>query len=414
MARITKPLTALQINKAKGKEKVHKLMDGGGLYLQITPNGSKSWRLRYRVNGKEHTMALGAYPAISLDKARDLRNAYRVQIAMGIDPLKEKEEIKAEQQRLSNERSNTLYWVSLHYFIWKKKSGEMNPVTLDRLIRRFGADFLEDYGDKPLIDITVDDIKAVLLVMHTRGAKESSRRFYTQLLFFYDWALHSGYMDNNTTPISMISKKHLLPMDKTKKQNYPIIDDPKLLGELLRDIDNAPCEYPVRQMLKVLPHLIVRPKNIREMTWNEIDLEKKLWIIPAHKMKMGITHIVPLTDYVIEVLKETRDQWSYDKELVFASYRTLKVVSDNTPNTCLKRIKKGKWKGKIVTHSFRGIFSTFANNDLQWNSKVIEAVLAHGLSNEVEKAYNRADYLEERKKIHKWWTDYLLELKNQP
>ncbi len=186
----------------------------------------------------------------------------------------------------------------------------------------------------------------------------------------------------------------------------------------MRDIDNAPCDYGTRQLLRVLPHLVVRPKNIREMEWDEIKLEEKLWVIPAHKMKMGIAHVVPLTDHVIDILLETKKQWTLSNTLVFASYRTLKVVSDNTPNTCLKRISKGKWEGRVVTHSFRGIFSTIANQAVdkeekpRWDSKVIEVVLAHGLSNAIEKSYNRADYLDQRKKMHKWWTDYLLELKD--
>jgi len=406
-------LDATTVKNARGKEKTYKLMDGKGLYLQITPSGSKAWRYRYRINGKERTMSLGSYSEKNkLADARILRNEYKSQIDKGIDPLNEKAKVIEEQRLLITQKTNTLYWVALQYFIWKRKSGELNPTTLKRLIRRFGEEFTAKYGNTPIIEITKEDLKEVLLSIHTRGAKESSRRFYTQLLFFYDWALHEEYIE--TPIIQSISKKHLLPIDRKAKANYPIITDKLELGELLRDIDDAPCEYPTRQMLKIFPHVVVRPKNLREMEWNEISWDEKIWIIPKEKMKTGVTHVIPLTNYVLEILKETQEKWSSGRDLVFPSYRTGKVLSEATPNTCLSRIDKGKWKGKVVTHSFRGIFSTIANQDLQWSSKVIEASLAHSLSSDVEKAYNRADYLEERRKLHKWWTDYLLKLKSQP
>lgn len=412
MARITKPLTVKEIEAAKPDDKTYKLMDGGGLYLQITPSGSKAWRFRYRVNGRERTMSLGSYNDVDLAKARALRDMYRSKVAMGIDPLEEKAKEEEAQRLAEAKKLNTWRIVLDEYLEWKQLSGEMNQNTFKRLKQRFEAETAH-LDNTPFTEVTDKDIRAILLKMANRGAIESARRFYTQLLYFYEYAREFGYLPKGVPTIpEMISKKHLLPVGKVKKQSYPIITDEAELGQLLRDIDDAPCEYPTRQMLKILPHLAVRPKNIREMEWSEIDWDDRVWIIPAEKMKAGVTHVVPLTDYVLEVLTETSDKYSSGRKYVFPSFRTGKVVSEVTPNTCLSRIDEGKWKGKVVTHSFRGIFSTIANQKSNFASEVIDKALAHSLSNAVEAAYNRADYLEQRRELHEWWTNYLLGVKN--
>ncbi len=420
MARSTNALTAKGVEAIKGDSKIRKYFDGGGLFLQVTPKGSKSWRLKYRINGKEKSMSLGSYPEISLANARDLRFDLRSKIAKGIDPLIERQEIKEKLIQEETKRADTLFWVSLHYFIWKRKSGEMAENTLNRLIRRFGVEFLDKLGSTPIGDVTEADLRALLLGMHTRGAEESSRRFHTQLLKFYEWLRELEYVSRGVpTAIEMISKKHLLPLDRTKKANYPIITDLEELGALLRDLDHAPCEYPTRQALKIMPHLAIRPGNLRLMEWKEIDFDQKVWIIPGSKMKRGVTHVIPLTDYVISIIKETGEHYSAGRDLVFPSFRTMKALSEATLNGGIKRILNdaGERKYKVVTHSFRGIFSTLVrtyDKDHKFPNHVIESALAHGLGTEVEQAYNRADYLDQRRELMQWWTDYLLELKNKP
>ena len=441
MARKTTPLTDQAVKNAKGKDKTYKLMDGLGLYLQITPSGSKAWRFRYRSNNKERTMSFGSYPDVTLKDARALRDQHRSKIALGTDPLKEKAEAK-EQQRLEEMLSiNTFEKVVYEYLDHKEEARDIVPASLLRLKQRFDIDCMgakslkaeikslkelgKSYGIKqtrlkeikknldistvPISEVTEEQIREILGNMKDRGSIISARRFHANLVKLFEWGREMKYIPRGTmTAPEMISRDLALPLS-VNATSYPIITDPATLGQLLRDIDGYLGEYPAKQALKILPHLAVRPSNLRQMRWDEIDFDQKIWIIPKGKMKKKTTHVVPLTDYVLKILEETRG-YSGAYDLVFPSHRSKNELSNGTFNYALKKISNDKYK--VVGHSFRGIFSTFANNNLKFQSRVIDVALAHGLSSAVEKAYNKADYLDQRRKLMRWWTDYLLELKN--
>ncbi len=441
MARNTTALTDQEIKNAIGKEKTYKLMDGLGLYLQITPSGSKAWRFRYRMNNKERTMSFGSYPEVTLKDARGQRDATRSKIALGIDPLKEKQDLKDQQLLKDMQDKNTFEKVVLEYLEHKEEVRDIVPASLLRLKQRFDIDCMgakslkaeiqslkelgKSYGIKqarlkeikknldistvPFAEVTEEQIREILANMKKRGSVISARRFHANLAKLFEWAREMKYIKRGVATVpEMISRDLALPL-RDRATNYPIIDDKATLGVLLRDIDSCLCEYPTKQALKILPHLAVRPSNLRSMRWDEIDFDQKLWIIPKGKMKKKTTHVVPLTDYVIGVLNETRG-YSGAYDLVFPSHRSKKELSNGTFNYALKKISNGKYK--VVGHSFRGIFSTFANNNLEFDSRVIDVALAHSLSSAVEKAYNRADYLDQRRDLMQWWTDFLLEVKN--
>ncbi len=411
MARAATKLTDKGIAATKGMPKVKKYFDGEGLYLQVTPKGGKSWRLKYRIDGKEKSMAIGAYPVISLKDARIKRSELRKKVAAGIDPLIEERERMEQVRLLEAQKKNTWKIVLDEYFGWVEVSGKMNGRTLVELKKKFNVE--TKHLDKiPFIDVSENQLRELLKKQYDRGAIDTSRRFHTQLLKLYEWARESQHIPRGVqTHPEHISKEIFLPMPQGYSKKFPVIKDPDILKALLLDIDNLKCSYPAKQALRIMPHLASRPANIRTMEWGEINFEEKLWIIPASKMKKGVSHVTPLTDFVIKVLMEMQP-YSGTKTLVFPSSQSHKEMSRPMLGNCLKRTEHHY---TVVPHSFRSIFSTMVrelDEDNKFPNHIIEAALAHGLSDAVEGAYNRADYLGQRKVLMQWWTDYLLELKN--
>ncbi len=398
-------LTDKAIKGAKPKEKDYKIFDGGGLFLLVTPKGAKRWRLKYRFNSKEKILALGVYPAITLAKARKFREEYREQIANGTSPADERKAEKKKLNALDAKKITTLKKV-IDESLAKRNTLSENYLT--RLQNAFDNDVIPFIGNISIEDITKADILEVVERVEQRGAIESAHRLLTQLNRVFKYALNKDYIEKNIC--ERIDKKEALKTPT--KKSYPTVTDEKTIHIMLNMIDEYAGDFSTRMALAFMPYVASRPYNIRYTEWVEMDFEKKRWVIPSSKMKTNKEHTVPLTDSAIEILKEAQ-KLSGDERYVFPSnLHKGSPMSDNTLRRALQRM--GFPKEQFVPHAFRSMFSTIANEHLREHGihpKVIDIQLAHSAKGKVEGAYNRADYMEDRKILMQWWSDYLDKIK---
>ena len=392
-------LNALQIRGFSGSDGPYKKADERGLYLEVFPSGSKLWRLKYYIAGKEKRIALGAWPEISLQKARHMRDEMRLRIANGEDPALTRKRAKATAKISA---ANTFESVAREY-IEEKMVGEGRAEgTL--LKARWFLDLLKPaIGNMPISDVDPQMMLAPLKKLEARGNRETAKkcRSFASRVFRYGAA--TGRC--TTDPTAILKGALLTP----QARNYAAILEPDKLGALLRAIDDFEC-YPVTKLaLKILPHIFVRPGELRHGDWAEIDLDKAIWTIPAGKMKARRTHAVPLSRQVLELFRELMEVTG-GKGFMFPAFHTrLRPMSENTINAGFRRM--GFSKDEMTAHGFRSTASTLLNECGLWHPDAIERALAHGDSNAIRGTYNRGNYWDERVRMAQWWSDYLDELR---
>lgn len=258
--------------------------------------------------------------------------------------------------------------------------------------------------DRPITEITTAELLKVLRRVESRGAFDTSRRVCQYLSNIFIYAVAGGYAENN--PASDLSKV----LKVVPKRNLPVITDPSKIGELLRAIDGFQGTFVVKCALRFLPLVFVRPGELRKAEWPEFDIKTGIWAIPAHRMKMKRDHIVPLSRQAIEILKELQPLTG-NGGYVFPSVRTpSRPMSENTLNVALRRL--GYTKDEMVSHGFRTTASTRLH-EMGWKSEIVEFQLAHADRNKIRGVYNRAEYLEDRKRMMQAWADYLDGLRNE-
>ncbi len=393
MARTTKPLTNTEISNAKPRNKVYTLSDGGGLQLRIMPNGSKTWLLDYyRPYTKARTcISFGAFPALSLAAARRKRDETKALLAQGIDPKEHREE-----ENLKNEaaHSNTLKNVARQWLEVKKT--KVTPDHAEDSWRSLELHVFPALGTTPIHKITA--IKAIdtLKPIAARGNLETVKRLCQRLNEIMTFAANTGLVSAN--PLTGIGKAFQSP----GKQHQPTIT-PGQLPALMRTLANASIRRTTRCLIEWQLHTMVRPGEAAGTRWDEIDLEKKLWTIPAGRMKQKRSHSVPLSPQALQLL-ELMKPISGRSEFVFPSDRNPKShTHPQTANMALKRMGFGK---QLVAHGLRALASTTLNEQ-GFDPEIIEAALAHVGKNEVRNAYNRAQYIERRIPLMKWWSEHI-------
>jgi len=393
MARITRPLTNNEILKAKPQEKDFTLHGGDGLFLLIKTSGKKLWRFRYqRPNSISRTnLSLGSYPALTLAVARQMRDQYLSLLAQGIDPQKQQEEV-SEQRQI--ELDSIFSVVAGRWFLLKSKS-----VTEDYakdIWRSLEKDIFPSIGGISVQTLKARTIVEALEPIKARGALETVRRLVQRINEIMIYAVNTGLIDAN--PASGVG----MAFEKPKKQNMPTVR-PEELPKLMRSIAISNLSITTRCLIEWQLLTIVRPSEASGTQWKEINLNERLWIIPAERMKAKREHIVPLSPQSIEIL-EIMKSISSNRTFVFPSRNNpQKMMNSQTANAALKRIGYG---GKLVAHGLRSIAST-ALNEAGFNSDVIEAALAHSDRNEVRKAYNRSTYLKKRTELMNWWGEFV-------
>lgn len=384
-------LTDTEIRKTKAIGKVVKLYDSDGLFLVVRPSGSKSFYLRYSMNGKRRDALLGKYPNLSLRQARLKAAEYHAMVEGGEDP------------RLANKREQQSGVFNDVYLDWLAKCKNNLSEKDQRLIRQRLGDFvLPKIGVMAMSDIRTVHIKDVIDDVVAQGKVETAKRCLSYVSQIFRYAVLCELCEFDVTaPL----KGYIKP---PPVKNMACITDPDAFGELLRKMWGYQGRARVRAGLRLSAYCLVRPGELRHAEWSEIDWDNRLWCIPADKMKMGRDHIVPMSDQIFDLfseLKEFTGRWRY----VFGdgSKTDDKPMSENTINKALHSLG---YKGVQTAHGFRGTASTFLH-ELGYNELHIEAQLAHVETNKVKGAYNHAVYLEQRRKMMQDYSDYLDKLR---
>jgi integrase len=392
-----KSLTDVAARTAKPREKAYKLAAGRGLYLEVMPNGARYWRFKFRYGGKEKRLALGVYPDISVKTATLKRDEAKKVLAEGLDPSAQR---KLTKLRDAHTKENTFEAIATEWLGRNvgAKGEALADITIAKnkwLVETFALPFL---GARPITEISAPEILMVLRRVESTGKHETAGRLRVKLSQIWRHAIQTGKAERD--PAADLRGALRAPSVKHRAA----ITDPKRLGALLRAIDAYDGQPITAAALKIAPHVFVRPGELRGARWAEIDLKAAEWRIPAARMKMRQEHIVPLSTQVVAILEELHPL-TKRSEFVFPSVRTWRrAMSDNTVNAALRRL--GYTKDEVTGHGFRATASTRLN-ELGWAPDLIERQLAHGEKNKVRSAYNRALYVDDRRKMMQAWSDYL-------
>ena len=386
-------LSDTKIKTTKPSTKIISLNDGDGLLLEVRPVGSKLWRYRFTYQGKRTRLSLGSYPAVSLRAARTKRNEIKKMIANDIDP-------RIKEEATDTPPSKTFcQMVKLYLEHYKENRNEKYWEGVESLFRRDANPII---GNHAIDQIQAKHIIPIVQSVQERGALESGKRLFTQISKVFKFAVSHGECERN--PCADIDRSMIL--QKPTGRKYPTITDPKEIAKLMKTINRYTGWIMVRLGLLFLAYSTARPGNVRLAEWDEIDWDNKLWIIPAHKMKTGEQHTIPLSDQLLEILnlaKHYRQGGSY----IFYSNRNKNApMSDVTLGKAL-RTTIGYSNDHIVPHGFRAMFSTIAHEKSDFSSEVIEVQLAHKIGSRVAQAYNRSQYLSQRRELAKWWGEWL-------
>ena len=393
MARRTKSLTNTEVDKAKPKDKVYKLADGEGLQLRVKPNGSKAWLFDYfkPVTKARTSISLRAYPEVSLKSARERKVAARELLAQDIDP---KEHRDSTKQEAVVAHTNTLNNIALEWL--KIKQTKVTEDYASDILRSLELHIFPHIGNKPIDQITAPMTIKVLKPVSAKGSLETVRRLCQRLNEIMIFANNTGLIHAN--PLSGISHAFEAP----KKQHLPTIK-PDEIKRLMYKLSTASIKLTTRCLIEWQINTMVRPSEAAGAKWTEVDKEKRLWTIPAERMKARKEHIVPLTDQTMALLNVMRPI-SEHREHTFPADRNPKThCNSETANMALKRMG---FAGQLVSHGLRSLASTTLNEE-GFDPDIIESALAHVDNNEVRRAYNRAEYTERRRELMKWWSEHI-------
>ena len=391
------PLTDTKIKNAKPQDKQYKLYDTAGLFMIVSPAGGKWWRFKYRFDGKGKTISMGTYPEVALAKARERRDKARAQVADGIDPSQARKDEKATRKVMDN----TFEKVAREWF--NKFEPNWAPGHAVKIKGRLENDVYPYIGQRPILEITAPELLRVLRRIESRGALDSAHRVRTTCSQIFRYAVATGRAERDPAA----DLRGALP--PTQKKHLPAITDPKKVAGLLRAIDGYEGSFVTKCALRIAPLLFVRPGELRHMEWAEIDLDAAEWNIPAEKMKMGQSHLVPLSSQAVEILQEIQPLTDTGR-YVFPSTRTSqRPMSNNTVLAALRRM--GFEKSEMTGHGFRAMARTMLDEVLNVRPDFIEHQLAHAVRDPNGRAYNRTAFLPERREMMQTWADYLDGLK---
>jgi integrase len=398
----TNQLTELSIKQAKPKKKQYKLTDGEGMYLRVYPNGSKYWQLQFWFEGKQKILSFGVWPDISLKEARDKRFVAKKIIKEGINPIEEKKEILKSHNFIQEEeklRETTTFnmvakeWFSRQSLQWTERHSRGVLSSLNMHV-------YPDLGEMPISSILKQDIISTLRKLEAEGKNETCYRIRQKIEAIFSYAEVEGHCTGNPAK----GLQQILTKPQPKSQNsLPISALPEFLEKMIADKAAIPTTV---LAMKFIILTFVRTQELRFADWKEfvIDSSEPLWVIPADRMKMRKIHHVPLSRQAVNILNEMQ-KYSGKEGYVFPQYyNSKKAMSENTLLYFSNRLG---YSGRHTIHGFRSVASTVLNESRKWHPDVIERQLAHQESNKVRKAYNRAEHLDERRKMMEWWSDYI-------
>jgi integrase len=388
--------TAIRLAKADGSDR--KLADTKGLYLLVTATGSKLWRLKYRIDGKEKKLALGSYPEVGLKEARARRDAARQSAQAGKDPSV----IKREARIANRMAAATTFAGIADEYIAKLEAEGKAAVTIAKT-RWLLTKLSPALGTRPIAEISPHELLAVLKKVERAGHRETARRLrsFSSRVFRYAVATARASVD----PAQPLQGALVSPVAK----HHAAITDPIAFGKLLRAIDAYSGQPVTKLALRFTPHAYQRPGEVRKAEWSEIDFDKALWTIPAERMKQRQPHRVPLSEQALAILREAAGLSGGGRYVFPKLGSPLKPMCENAINGALRRMGYGA--DQMTAHGFRSTASSLLNESGKWSADAIERALSHADGNQVRAAYHRGAHWAERVEMAQWWSDYLDTLK---
>lgn len=392
-------LKALEIKAFSPIEKTYRKSDEKGLYLEIRPSGSRLWFLKYRIDGKEKRLGLGSYPQITLSDARKARDEARAAIADGRDPLHRRKMDKIERRVGAG---HTFKSVAEDFITTKLVANGKADSTVGKA-RWFLSHLAPAIGNRPIADIEPAEILEALKKIEKRGHRETATRTrsFASRVFRHGVATARCKAD----PAGLLTDALAAPIVK----HHAAILEPGPLGEFLRAVDDYSGGPVVKLAMQLSPHVFLRPGELRQGRWEEVNWDESFWTIPASRTKLRRAHSVPLSRQSLALLRDLA-QHSGGFELMFPGQRSHKrPISENALNSAFRRMGYG---GDVITaHGLRSSASTLLNESGLWHADAIERALAHGHSDKVRGTYARGQHWDERVKMAQWWSDYLDRLK---
>lgn len=398
-------LTDTKVRAAKPEDKAYTLTDSDGLFLYIHPNGSKYWRFRFRFGGKQHLMAFGVYPEISLADARERRDAARKQVALGIDPRELKKELKEEQQK----EFNTFEKVARDWHATNKKWSEGHS---HRVLKSLEDNIFAAIGKRNIAELKTRDLLEPIKAVEMSGRLEVAARLQQRVTAIMRYAVQSGLIDYNPA-------QDMAGAVATGKRVHRAALELKRLPEFLQRIDDYKGRPLTKLAVKLTLLVFIRSSELRFARWDEIDFDNAMWTIPAEReviegvkhshrgSKMRTPHLVPLSRQAIEILKQIY-QFSGNHELIFiGDHNPRKPMSENTVNNAL-RVMGYDTKTEVCGHGFRTMACSSLIESGLWSKDAVERQMSHQERNSVRAAYiHKAEHIEERRLMVQWWADYL-------
>jgi integrase len=396
------PLTDMRIRQAKPGPKPIKLSDGEGLQLVISPAGGRAWKLAYRISGKQRELSIGPYPAISLQEARQRKEAAKALLADGQDPAEAK---KLERQRKAASDATTFAMIAAE-LCEKKRTEGLAIRTLAKLQWLYGL-IDSTIGKRPVAAITPPELLEALRPIERSGRLETAKRLRAVCGEVFRYAIATGRAVND--PSSALRGALASPL----VTHRAAIVDAVAFGGCLRAIDGVNGQPTTIAALRLLALLFPRPGELRLAEWSEFDMARAVWVIPASRMKMRKEHRVPLPHQALALLEDLRSITSHGA-LLFPGFGMSggtgrkvapKPISENTLNGALRRMGFGP--DEMTAHGFRASASTLLNESGLFSSDAIERALAHQDADAVRRAYARGEFWEERVRMMQWWADHI-------
>jgi integrase len=395
MARASNRLTDLKVKNAKSGKKVRKLTDGRGLQLWVMPHGGKYWRFEYRHLDKRKLLALGVYPDVSLEKARERLDKARQQVADDLDPSEVKKQVRAAQKLAAE---NTFDAIAQKLVAKKRKIGRAE-VTLEKM-EWIMKKLKDSLGSRPIHSIRTPEIIQALKKEEEADNLETARRMRTLIGEVFRFAMQHGLIE--TDPSAATRGAIATP----KQKHHAAITNAKAFADLLKLIDGYAARHPIcGSALQLMALLYPRPGELRQAKWNEFDLENGVWVVPAERMKLRQPHTKPLPRQAIAILRFLQEITGPQGYVFPANGRANTPMSENTMNIALRRMGIGQ--DEHTSHGFRATASTLLNAANLFSIDAIEHSLAHQDRDAVRRAYARGDALSERRKMAQWWADHI-------
>lgn len=390
------PLTDTAIRNAKPGTKPAKLFDERGLFMIVTPTGGKWWRFRYKFDDKEKLLSLGIYPDVGLKDARLRRDDARKLLADGIDPGENRKAQKAtKQDRAANSFEVVAReWYTKHSPNWAEHHG-------DRIIRRFERDIFPWIGGRPIADVTAPELLAAMRRIESRGALETAHRALGNCGQVFRYAVATGRATRDPSG----DLRGALP--PVKGEHFAAVTEPIQAAELLRTLDGYQGTLTVACALRLAPLVFVRPGELRNAEWADVDLDAAEWRYRVTKTDSD--HIVPLATQAVAILRELHALTGTGRYVFPGARSNGRPMSDNAILAAMRRM--GISKDEMSGHGFRAMARTILDEVLGVRPDLIEHQLAHAVKDPNGRAYNRTAHLAERRKMMQLWADYLDKLK---